>query len=209
MSDEKNIPGTIPFRIAAACAAIIGAFLVLCVLTGNPVPFTGSPVGISGPAGDTALALPGTCPPAFAPGLQTTVVAEPVAASTLTLTLPPADDRIPYTARGFDQPTEAAIAWWMSPGFMDNTTEFRGYERKTPGGKETYPEEHRIFFTFIEHQLDTAGQQSVLKSDQLLFRGINPAVAGTVMNTSWYHEPAFASTSYDISFSLKFPGQKC
>ena len=28
------------------------------------------------------------------------------------------------------------------------------------------------------------------------------ACAGTVMNTSEYREPAFASTSYDISFSL-------
>lgn len=202
MSDEKNIPGTIPFRIAAACGAIICAFLVLCVLTGNPVPFTGSPEGIYGPAGDTAISLPATCPPGFIPHSQAPVVVVPVASETLVLTRPPADDRVPYTARGFDQPVEAAIAWWMSPGFMDNTTEFRGYERKTADGKLAYPEEHRIFFLFIQDQLDSAEQQSVLKSDQVLFRGINPSVAGTVMNTSWYHEPAFASTSYDISFSL-------
>ena len=202
MSEEKNIPGTIPFRIVAACAAIIVTLLVLCVLTGNPVPFTGSPFGTTGPAQDTVIALPGTCPPGFVPEQPAPVVPESLAATTLTLTLPPAGDRVPYTARGFEQPVEAAIAWWMSPGFADNTTEFRGYERKTPDGKQAYPEEHRIFFTFIEDQLDAAEQQSVLESDHLLFRGINPSVAGTVMNTSWYHEPAFASTSYDISFSL-------
>jgi len=202
VSEEKDSPGTIPFRIAAACAAIICAFIILSVLTGNPVPFTGLSAGTTGLAQDTATVLPGTCQPAFAQGLQTPVVAEPKKAATLTLNLPTADDRIPYTERDFDQPVEAAVAWWMSPGFMDNTTEFRGYERQTAEGKLAYPEEHRIFFTFIQDQLDLAGQQSVLKSDQILFRGINPSVAGIVMNTSRYHEPAFASTSYDISFSL-------
>jgi hypothetical protein len=85
---------------------------------------------------------------------------------------------------------------------MDNTTEFRSYERRTPDVKLTYPEESRIFFSFIQDELDTAEQQSVLTSEHLLFRGISPGVAGVVMNTSRYHEPAFASTSYDISVSL-------
>jgi hypothetical protein len=129
-------------------------------------------------------------------------IPEPLAAETLDLTLPPAEDRISYTARGFNEPVEAAIAWWMSPGFMDNTSEFRRYERTTAEGKSEYPEEHRIFFTFIERELDAAEQQSVLKTDRLLFRGISPSFAGTVMNTSRYHEPAFASTSYDISIPL-------
>jgi hypothetical protein len=127
------------------------------------------------------------------------VIPEPVAAATLDLSLPPADDRIPYTARGFDEPVEAAIAWWMSPGFMDNTSEFRRYERTTADQRLEYPEEHRIFFTFIENELDTAEQQSVLKTDQILFRGISPSFAGTVMNTSRYHEQSYASTSYDIA----------
>jgi hypothetical protein len=53
-----------------------------------------------------------------------------------------------------------------------------------------------------EHGLDSAESQSTLRHDTLLFRGISPHVAGTVINTSEYREPAFASTSYDISFSL-------
>ncbi|MDD4137165.1 MAG: hypothetical protein PHT99_04625 [Methanoregula sp.] len=85
---------------------------------------------------------------------------------------------------------------------MDNTTEFRGYERKTPEGKAEYPEEHQIFFTFIEQSLDTAEQQSRLKHAMTLFRGINPAVAGNILNTTEYREPSFASASYDITFSL-------
>lgn len=197
-----NNPGTIPFRVAVACALILGVLLLAAVLTGNPIPLTGSDSGTTGPFQDTALALPGTCPPGFVLDSQVPVFVEYRASETLVLTRPPADDRIAYTARNFDQPVEAAIAWWMSPGFMDNTTEFRGYERKTADGKLAYPEEHRIFFSFIQDQLDSAEQQSVLKSDHLLFRGISPKVAGTVTNTSWYHEPAFASTSYDISFSL-------
>ena len=90
----------------------------------------------------------------------------------------------------------------MSPGFMDNTSEFRRYERTTADGRLTFPEEHRIFFTFVENELDAAEQQSVLKTDQILFRGIGPSFAGTVMNTSRYYEPSFASTSYDISIPL-------
>ena len=124
------------------------------------------------------------------------------------MTRPAADDRVPYTERDFSGPVEASVAWWMSPGFMDNTTEFRGYERKTAEGKAQYPEEHRIFFTFIEHSLDTAEQQSRLKHAMTLFRGISPSVAGTVLNTSAYREPAFASTSYDITFSLDAFGQR-
>jgi len=134
--------------------------------------------------------------------MQAPVMPEPRAAETLDLPLPPAEDRISYTARGFDEPVEAAIAWWMSPGFMDNTSEFRRYERTTAEERLAYPEEHRIFFTFIENGLDAAEQQSVLTTDQILFRGISPSFAGTVMNTSRYHEPSFASTSYDISIPL-------
>lgn len=136
------------------------------------------------------------------------VTPEIVAAGTLDLTLPPAGERIPYTARGFDEPVEAAIAWWMSPGFMDNTSEFRRYERTTAAGRPEYPEEHRIFFTFIENGLDAAEQQSVLGTDRLLFRGISPSFAGTVMNTSRYHEASFASTSYDIAIPLGTFGER-
>jgi hypothetical protein len=197
---DKKITATIPFWIAAACVVILCAVLATSVISG-PLPVPGSPAGIQGTVPGPAGTLP-ACPPDLARAQGTPIVPEHLPESAITLTLPPADDRVPYTKRGFDQPVEAAIAWWMSPGFMDNTTEFRGYERKTPEGKRAYPEEHRIFFSFIQDQLDIAEQQSVLTSDHLLFRGISPSVAGAVLNTSRYHEPAFASTSYDITLSL-------
>jgi hypothetical protein len=200
VTNDKKTTATIPFWIAAACVVFLCAALATSVISG-PLPVSGSPAGIPGALPGPAVTLP-ACPPDLARLQETPIAPEPLAESTIILTRPPEDDRIPYTERGFTEPVEAAIAWWMSPGFMDNTTEFRGYERKTPEGKLAYPEEHRIFFTFIQDQLDTAEQQSVLKSDHLLFRGISPSVAGTVLNTSRYHEPAFASTSYDISFSL-------
>lgn len=197
MPADKKTSATIPFQVAAACIVILCVALATSILMGNTV---GSPAsGVAGTGPCPAVTLP-ACPADLAP--ITPIVPEPVAESAITLTLPPADDRVPYTDRGFDEPVEAAIAWWMSPGFMDNTTEFRGYERRTAAGKLAYPEEHRIFFTFIQDQLDTAEARSVLKSDRILFRGISPTVAGTVLNTTRYHEPAFASTSYDISVSL-------
>jgi hypothetical protein len=146
--------------------------------------------------------MQGICPPFVQKTPAEPAVTETLDHATITLTQPAAGERVPYTGRGFSEPVEAAVAWWMSPGFMDNTTEFRAFERKTKEGRAAYPEEHRVFFNFIEHSLDTAEQQSHLEHDMLLFRGINPSVAGIVMNTSEYREPAFASTSYDISFSL-------
>jgi hypothetical protein len=85
---------------------------------------------------------------------------------------------------------------------MDNTSEFRGYQRKTAEAKATYPEEHRIFFDFIEAGIDDAEQQSTLKNDLILFRGISPGVAASVLDNAEYRELAFASTSYDITLSL-------
>jgi hypothetical protein len=197
MPADKKTQGAIPFWIAILCALIPCILLAAVVLSGNPVPFTGSTVA---PAG-TGAAFPQACTPVFVQ--EVPVQPQTSATSTLAIALPPERDRIPYTERNFDEPVEAAIAWWMSPGFMDNTTEFRGYERKTTEGKLEYPEEHRIFFTFIQGQLDTAERESVLKSHQTLFRGVSPYVAGLVLNTSAYHEPAFASTSY--AFGVRSP----
>jgi hypothetical protein len=136
------------------------------------------------------------------PGDTGPAVPELVASADLVLTRPPAADLVPYTARGFSPPTQASIAWWMSPEFMDNTSEFRGYQRKTAEVKATYPEEHRIFFDFIEAGIDDAEQQSILKNNLILFRGISPGVAASVLDNAEYREPAFASTSYDITLSL-------
>jgi hypothetical protein len=196
---DKKTNSSIQFRAATLCAFILFIIFLLFVITSTPVPATGDPFS---PAGTTPYSAPpftSACQPAFIQVSLTPVIPEPVTAATLDLSLPPADDRIPYTARGFDEPAEAAIAWWMSPGFMDNTSEFRRYERTTADQRLEYPEEHRIFFTFIENELDVAEQQSVLKTDHLLFRGISPSFAGTVMNTSRYHEQSYASTSYDIA----------
>jgi hypothetical protein len=199
---DKKTSATIPSRVAALCALFLCIVLVASLLANSPFPATGLLHSQAGTAPATPPVLPQTCRPAFIQAQVTPVIPEPLAAETLDLPLPPADDRISYTERGFDDPVEAAIAWWMSPGFMDNTSEFRRYERTTADGRLTYPEEHRIFFTFIENELDAAEQQSVLTTDQILFRGISPSFAGTVMNTSRYHEPSFASTSYDISIPL-------
>jgi hypothetical protein len=201
VSPGKKSSESIPTWVAAL------SVLILCIVCVSSVLITATAPG-AGPgyatAGTTpaALGLPPVCEPVFMQGSPAPVIPEPLAADTLDLTLPPADDRIPYTSRGFDEPVEAAIAWWMSPGFMDNTSEFRRFERTTGGEKAGYPEEHRVFFTFIENELDSAEQQSVLKADHLLFRGISSSFAGSVMNMSRYHEPSFASTSYDISIPL-------
>jgi hypothetical protein len=201
MSSDKRISVSVPAWIALLCIAILVivlAFTLFPILTGSPAPS-----GYAAYTGSPPIILPaGVCPAAALAGPPVAVVPVTRAQETINMTRPPSDDRVPYTDRGFTEPVEASIAWWMSPGFMDNTTEFRGYERTPPGGRAAYPEEHRVFFSFIEHGLDSAESQSTLRHDTILFRGISPNVAGMVMNASEYREPAFASTSYDISFSL-------
>ena len=212
MSADKKTTASVPVWIALLCIVILGCVLAYTSLSSGPGTATGQQSLQSTPSPESSvsasLALPGVCPAGVLATPATPPITETVAGTGLVMTRPAADDRVPYTERSFSGPVEASVAWWMSPGFMDNTTEFRGYERKTPEGKAQYPEEHRIFFTFIEHSLDTAEQQSRLKHAMTLFRGISPSVAGTVLNTSAYREPAFASTSYDISFSLDAFGQR-
>ncbi|MGA2122371.1 MAG: hypothetical protein ABSG49_10090 [Methanoregula sp.] len=211
MSADKKTTASVPFWIALLCIVILCGVLAFSVLTSGPgtAPYLQSAqqpaaaTGFPGYSGASSLALPGSvCPSVIGAAPVTPPATEALDRETLVMARPPAADRVNYTDRGFSEPVEASVAWWMSPGFMDNTTEFRGYERTTAGGKSGYPEEHRVFFTFIEHSLDTAEQQSTLMHGMTLFRGINPSVAGTVLNTSEYREPAFASTSYDITFSL-------
>lgn len=133
-------------------------------------------------------------------------IPEKLESATLVLTLPPESERIAYTERNFTEPVEASIAWWMAPGFMDNTTEFRRYQRASAEQKATYDVEKQVFFNFIQDSLDTAENKSVLGSDLILFRGISPAVAGMVLNNSEYREAAFASTAYDPVVSLDIFG---
>jgi hypothetical protein len=134
------------------------------------------------------------------------VISEKLESATLVLTRPDESERIAYTQRNFSQPIEASIAWWMARAFMDNTTEFRGYQRVSAEQKAMFDEEKQIFFNFIQDSLDTAENESILGSDLILFRGISPYVAGMVLNNSEYREAAFASTTYDPVVSLDIFG---
>jgi hypothetical protein len=208
MFTDKKTTAHIPVIIAATCLAIVLIIAVFTLAGGGGGVISQSPAApclcrAATPAGPaTPLVLPATCPGVVPPGDAGPAVPEPLASADLILTRPPAADLVPYTSRGFLQPTEAAIAWWMSPGFMDNTSEFRMYQRKTVEQRAAFPEEHRIFFDFIEAGLDDAEQQSVLMNDIILFRGISPGVSAAVLDHAEYREPAFASTSYDITLSL-------
>jgi len=202
--------------VAVLCAVIILAVLAYTIFTGlsgttaalRP-PGTTTGAGICSTAtGITHILPPNVCPSVVQPVPITPVVPETLASSTLVLTRPAASDLVPYSEREFSQPQKAAIAWWMSPGFQDNTTEFRRYERQSPEGRAAYPEELQIFYNFIEQSLDSSERESGVQHDIILFRGINPFVAGTVINNARYMEPAFASTAYDITLSLGMFGQR-
>ena len=203
MSDGRNT--WIPAGVAGTGIAIVAILAVILLATGGAgisSPAPAAPCACPPAIPAVTPALPGVCPaPVLATGAGP-AVPEQLASADLELVRPPAADLVPYTARGFSRATEASIAWWMSPGFMDNTSEFRMYQRKPAEGKAAYPEEHRVFFDFIEAGLDDAEQQSVMSHDQVLFRGISPGVAATVLDNAEYREPAFASTSYDITLSL-------
>ena len=209
MTADKKTIAKIPVIVAAICLAMVLIIVVIALAGGGGGVVSQSPVmPCTCPAATSAtgtahpIVLPAACPAVSPQGETGPAVPEPLASADLVLTRPQAADLVPYTARGFPQPTEAAIAWWMSPGFMDNTSEFRMYQRKTAGEKAGFPKEHRIFFEFIEDRLDDAEQQSVLENEIILFRGISPGVAATVLDHAVYREPAFASTSYDITLSL-------
>jgi len=207
-ADRKTI-AKIPVIVAAVCLALVLIIVVIALAGGgggvvsqSPVTTCTCPAAMSATGTAHPLVLPAACPAGTLPGDAGPAVPEPLASADLVLTRPPAADLVPYTVRGFSRSTEAAIAWWMSPGFMDNTSEFRMYQRKAAGERTAFPEEHRIFFDFIEDGLDDAEQQSVLENEIILFRGISPGVAATVLDHAVYREPAFASTSYDITLSL-------
>jgi len=208
LTSDRKTPARIPAAIAAICIAIILILVVFSLAAGGAcTPYQACTPPCTCPAATPPIpailtALPVPCPALVQPGDAGPAVPELLASADLVLTRPPAADLVPYTARGFSPPAQASIAWWMSPGFMDNTSEFRAYQRKSAEVKATYPEEHRIFFDFIEAGLDDAEQQSILKNDLVLFRGISPGVAASVLDNAEYREPAFASTSYDITLSL-------
>jgi hypothetical protein len=217
---DKKISATDLKTVARIFAAIILVLLVYSLFSGLfDITSIGQQAGTTSGAavcatatapapGITSIPPPGVCPSGIITVPATPVVPDTIAQSTISLTRPAAPDLVPYTLRNFTQPQEAAIAWWMSPGFQDNTTEFRSNERLSPEAKAKKPEEIQIFYNFIENNLDGAEHESVLQHDIILFRGINPYVADTVIQNAQYREPAFASTAYDITVSLGMFGQR-
>lgn len=137
---------------------------------------------------------------------QDPAVSENLTSATLVLTRPPESDRIPYTGRGFSSPVQASIAWWKSPGFMENTSEFRRFQRSSDEERAGYDEDKQIFFTFIQDSLDSAENQSFTSSDIILFRGISSSFADTILDNAEYRETSYASTSYDPVVSLDLFG---
>lgn len=136
-------------------------------------------------------------------------VPETLESATLVLTKPKPSSLIPYTQRGFDESTVAAIAWWMNPKFAANTSEYRNYLRASPEDKaRLHSPETRIFFDFITKHLDIALDKSILDETLILYRGLSGNVAYRVINNSEYIEPAYASTAYDVTVSLDIFGSR-
>ncbi|CAJ37644.1 hypothetical protein [Methanocella arvoryzae] len=155
--------------------------------------------------GSTLKANPGTgLPGAVYEGTITAipVVPDELESATLQLTRPGSSSLIPYTERGFDRATVASIAWWKEPGFYDNTTEYRNYLRTTPEHRANYTEARKIYFDFTTANLDPAIAASPQKEDLILFRGISPTMARTVLTSGTYIELAYPSTTYDVTISL-------
>jgi hypothetical protein len=171
--------------------ATIAVILLICLTASIVIP-TGHDG--SGPTADYYFTVPdvGTHSP----------VTEVLGNATLAVTMPDSVDLVPYTERGFDEPEMAAIAWWMYPGFMANTSEYRGYLRASPAVEANYSPNTRIFFDYITDSLDDAENASVVHDDLTLYRGISGSYVFTMINNSRYSDNAYASTSYDPTICL-------
>lgn len=209
MTADRKISGRVPVAIAVVCLAII--MLAITVAVGGAGRAAGTPAApcacpaITPEVTGIPLSLPVTC---FAAAGAGPAVPTPLASLDLVLTRLPAPDLIPYTERGFSRPVEAAIAWWMFPGFDGENRQFRYYHRATTEEKAAFPPEERTFFDFMTVNLDTAGSVSTISSDVTLFRGITPGVASIILNSSAWDEAPFASTSYDITVTLDQYGNR-
>jgi len=204
----------IPRSVALICAAIILIVLVYSLFTGTssqvPAPqsagreITACVASTSGasavdiPAGGIQLSV---CP-VSAIWQQGSIIPVPVESATLSLARPDPADRINYTDRGFPEQVNAAIAWWMFPGFDDANREYRRYLRGSPEERAAYPVEEQRFFTFVTKNLECAEREGRVSRETRLFRGVTPSVSALVMNSSWWRETPFASTSYDITVTL-------
>lgn len=213
MSPDKKNSASIPRSVAFLCGAIILILLIYSLLTGISVPAPSAQsagqeiTACAATSGVSRIEMPVTgLPPAVCPA---SVIQQPgsiipvtVESTTLSLARPDPVDRINYTGRGFPEQTNAAIAWWMFPGFDDANREYRRYLRGSLEDRATYPAEEQRFFTFITKNLDCAEQAVRVRHETRLFRGITPSVASLVMNSSQWREAPFASTSYDITVTL-------
>jgi hypothetical protein len=191
MENERSFfPALWANRVMIALAAIVVVLLVC--LTASIVTAPGH--GDSGLTSDSYFTTPGngTLPP----------VTEMLGSATLTVTMPDRIDLVPYTERSFDEPEPAAIAWWMYPGYMANTSEYRGYLRASPETRANYSPDMRVFFDYITDSLDDAENASVLHDDIILYRGISGNYVFTVINNSRYSDNSYASTSYDPAVCL-------
>ncbi|MGA9141332.1 MAG: ADP-ribosyltransferase [Methanocella sp.] len=130
------------------------------------------------------------------------VVQANIDSMTLTVTRPDSADLVPYTERGFDEPLEASVAWWMNQGFMANTSEYRWFLRTTPDVRDSYYEPAQVFFDFVTDSLDDAENASALHDDMVLYRGMSGNYVYTMINNSAYSDNAYSSTSYDPTVCL-------
>jgi hypothetical protein len=191
MKNSKNFLLTALGDKVALSAVAIALILVICMLAGAYVL----------PAHDNSALPPGDdfTLPADGAGKVTPT---DVDSMTLTATKPDSADLIPYTERGFDEPLEASVAWWMNQGFMANTSEYRWYLRTTPDVRDSYYEPAQVFFDFVTDSLDDAENASALHDDMVLYRGISGNYVFTMINNSAYSDNAYSSTSYDPTVCL-------
>ena len=208
MTGDRKISSHILIAIVAICLVVIMIVLAVMITGADTGRISGIPTtsyacpAITREVTGIPRSLSGNCP--VATPTVNTKQAEPelLATKNLVLTRPSAQDRVPYTGRGFNQSVEAAVAWWMYPGFDEENRQFRYYHRSTTEEKSAFPVEERTFFDFITGNLDAAECISTISSNVTLFRGITPGVAGIVLNSSAWNEAPFASTSYDITVTL-------
>lgn len=192
------------FALVIAITLLIGSFTISNALSANALNH-GSPTGnviddMNVPVHLTPILT--TADPASDRTTVIPVVPEELESATLSLSKPGVASLVPYMERGFDQPVTASIAWWKEPGFYDNTTEYRRYLRATPEQRSNYTEARRVFFNFITDNLDPAIAASPQKEKLILFRGISAGLTKSVLDNGTYIEPAYPSTSYDITLSL-------
>lgn len=191
----------------------LSAILLIAVIF-SVVMTCGCTTGDAAPATVQSPSQPVEISPTTPPAAETiatdeqsqsgSAIQEEVKSATVTLTRPEDVNLVNYTEREFTVPEKAAISWWMFPGYGEETSDYRNYLRATSEEQAERPEEEQYFFSFITDSLDSVEDQSVLKgeNDVVLFRGVSEGFSSVILDNAAYIEDAYASTSYDITFSL-------